>query len=264
MTSTPFGTVPEYDEAGLEYDDPDTAYGGDTGFVPTSFTLRWYARLPDYIREADQAQSDGDTNYPLLRFLSTVGDQAGAVERLLEAITYIPDDEGGDSSDYSALTDPTKADPAWLAWLSQVVGIPYAPDATLAARRQAIIDAPAYRAHGTAAAITRLAQTVLTGTKTVEVVTNYGEPGFGSGTFGSGTFGDPAPGGANPWSIGIGTKASETPAFTTWASLHAAAPTWVRIQELGTWAGLEETGLLSTLEPERPAGFRFIIFRIPE
>lgn len=83
-------------------------------------TQRIYDRLPDLYRAADADQA-GDL--PFLRFLSLLGDQAGALEDLYDRINYVPPDEGGPEDGTSDLVDPARADGAWLTWLAQLVGI---------------------------------------------------------------------------------------------------------------------------------------------
>lgn len=58
----------------------------------TAFCRRVYDGLPEYLRTADDAQA-GDR--PLLRYLSTLLDQAGAVEQLLDRVGYIHPEDGG-------------------------------------------------------------------------------------------------------------------------------------------------------------------------
>lgn len=66
--------------------------------------------------------------YPLLRYMSLIGDQMGQVEDLLDEITYISPANGGPPAgsdelySYSALVDPWEADPTWLPWLAMVCG----------------------------------------------------------------------------------------------------------------------------------------------
>lgn len=84
------------------------------------FTDRWFDALPAVYRSADEAQDGGADGYPLLRFLSLLGDQAGEVETLVDRIALHDDGTGDWRSD---LANPAAADDAWLAWIAQMVGL---------------------------------------------------------------------------------------------------------------------------------------------
>lgn len=58
----------------------------------TPFTERLYGRLPEYLRDADAAQTTGG-GYPLLRYLSAVTDEAGKIEAVLSRLDYLPPGE---------------------------------------------------------------------------------------------------------------------------------------------------------------------------
>lgn len=102
-----------------------------------------YDRLPEVYRTYDK-QND----YALKKFISAVGDQMGYVEGLLNRFeTNTPDDPGTDHD--SELTDPYKADSAWLNWLAQLVGVQFPPLATDVQKRDLIADPSAGYEAGT-------------------------------------------------------------------------------------------------------------------
>jgi hypothetical protein len=74
----------------------------------STFTLDWYARLPEMYRNADTVEPSGG-GQPLLRFLDLLGTQGGEVEALAASATHI--------------VDPELADSVGLPWLAQMVGI---------------------------------------------------------------------------------------------------------------------------------------------
>lgn len=84
----------------------------------SAFTARWYGRLPAYVRRDDAA-----LDYPLLRSLSLLGDQAGEVEATFDAIDRREPDEGGPVDDTSDLGDPATAPSSWLPWLAMLAGL---------------------------------------------------------------------------------------------------------------------------------------------
>ncbi|KWW97390.1 hypothetical protein LI90_4362 (plasmid) [Carbonactinospora thermoautotrophica] len=201
-------------------------------------TERWYGRLPEFYRDADAQEQSGD-GYPLLRYLSLLGDQAGEVETVL------------DRAAAGELSDPQRADPAWLPWLGQLVGVRMPPATTVQAWRDAIEDGASGWRSGTREAIAAAARTVLTGTRYVDV-----RPHEGKTT------------GGNPWVIAIVVRADEAPAplskvadavvsagakpagfalavttfVPTWDAVDTAYPTWQAIDALATWAQVDSTG----------------------
>lgn len=88
--------------------------------VVEPFTARWWEQLPAVYRAGDEAQADGPSSYPLLRFLSLLGDQAAEVDTLYDRIALHDDGSGDWVSD---LADPRFADPGWLNWLAQMAGL---------------------------------------------------------------------------------------------------------------------------------------------
>lgn len=109
---------------------------------------RMYGRLPELYRGADEQQPDGPDGYPLLRFLSLIGDQIGALETLYDRIDFATADEGLVAGDTSDLVDPTVADDDWLHWLAQLVGIqlPYVSSGVADTWYQLTLDYPTWTA----------------------------------------------------------------------------------------------------------------------
>lgn len=202
------------------------------------FTERLYATFPAFYRDTDE-----ELDWPLLRWLSLIGDQAGDVDVLADRIGYLDVNDGGAPGDTSDLVDPTVADAAWLPWLAQLVGVELLPELTEAERRDSIRIAPTGWRAGTKEGIALAASLALIGTKYVEVLDHYG---------------------GDPWAIGVRTRADETadpadvvasidtlrarPAGYTivtafyaasWATLAVHAPTWADWQALGSWAAVE-------------------------
>lgn len=217
------------------------------------FTEALYARLPELYKDADEAQDEGLSNYPLLRYLSLVGDQLTTVAELLARLTYTPlddrdntdapwdrygtglfgDDTYGDE-DVADLVDPWLADSSWLPWLAQLLGINIAGLETSEAR-EALADPAAAWAHGTPEAIIREARTQLGDDAYVDTVPHYQ---------------------GDPFTIGLVTKDEETYGVTSWGDLMAAAPTWADLEALGSWHNLEAATVIRVAQLERPAGFR--------
>jgi len=194
-------------------------------------TERLYARLPQLYRDADEAQADGANGFPLLRFLSLLADQVGAVEDLLARFDAVPT---------SDLVDPASADSGWLTWLAQVAGVDLGDETDVARRRQLIADADDSRSHGSEGAIIANVAPLLTGTKSVRVFALY----------------------RHVWRVLVLTRNDEMSATTsaailaaarrqkpagvelehdvglTWAELEANYPTWTAIEAAGSWGAL--------------------------
>lgn len=81
-------------------------------------TERLYGSLPAFYRDADEP-----LDWPLLRYLSLLGDQLGDLEELVDRIDFVRAEDVGSAGDTSDLVDPATADAAWLPWLAQLVGI---------------------------------------------------------------------------------------------------------------------------------------------
>jgi hypothetical protein len=211
-----------------------------------AFTQRLYERLPDFYRKADTQQG-----LALRRYISLLGDQADEIENLLNRIQYIPPDDGGQPGDTSDLTDPTRADPAWLPWLAQLVGVTIPPGTSTQGQRDAIANAVSGFHAGTKTAIAAAAQSALTGTRFVQVYDHS----------------ITTPGDGGRWDVLLVTRISETPdipavlqavtdkrakpagvvlhhrAFSaTWSTVTSTYPTWAS-RAGKTWIDIEEVGL---------------------
>lgn len=217
------------------------------------FTDTLYRRLPELYRDADDAQDEGRSNYPLLRYLSLVGDQLTQVAELLGRFTYDPlddrdntdppwqrfgsglfgDDTYGDN-DVADLVDPALADTAWLPWLAQLVGVDVT-GMTIPEARAAIADPSSTWAHGTREAIIRRARPRLGDEAYLDVVPHHQ---------------------GDPFTMALVTKSDETYGSTTWAELAESAPTWADLEALGSWHNLEAASIIGDVQAERPAGFR--------
>lgn len=214
-------------------------------------TLAIYGRLEEFRRDADAR-----LGYPLLRWLSLLGDQAGEISDLFDRIDVLPVEDGGDPDATSALTDPTAADAAWLPWLAQFVGVQLDESMTEAEQRDAVRYASSGLRAGTKTGVAAAAKTVLTGGKYAKVY-DHAVPNAG-GTL------DPG----SQWDVTIVTRTSETPDpalvlatvvakgakpvgdvlhhqpySATWAQIEAAFPTWADIEAAGTWRAVEEAGI---------------------
>lgn len=206
----------------------------------SDFTERWYGGLPAYLRAADEP-----LDFPLLRFLSLLGDQVNEIEEIVDRIDYVGVFDGGAPGDTSDLVDPDTADTAWLSWLAQLVGVNLLDPLSTTERREAIRTAGSGWRAGTKAGIKLAAQTQLTGTKYIEVLDHYQ---------------------GDPWAIGVRTRADETadPAAVvqaildmgakpagveivtafyaaTWAVVETTYPTWAAVEAAGSWAVLQST-----------------------
>lgn len=199
-------------------------------------TERLYARLPELYRAEDL-----DQDLALKRYASVVVDQASLLERVVDRL---PTD----------LSDPVRADNAWLDWLAQLVGVSLARNLTEGQRRDAVrYSSSGWRA-GTRDAVADAARSELTGTKFVEIkdhTTDVSNPGV-----------------ATQWDVRVQTRATETPNPSavlaaivsknakpagiklyhrtydaSWTTLEAQLTTWTAIEARGTWDNVQETGL---------------------
>lgn len=209
----------------------DTAarYYGDGG---APIVDRLYEALPSAMRRADTAGV-------LRRYLDALGPVLGGLELLLDAVDYLPPDEGGPDGDTSLLVDPSEtAWPSWLAWLLGVdlarAGIAPGDEGQPDARELIGAAVNGYRA-GSAGALEAAARRFLTGTRTVIV-----RPGV-----------DP-----DPHVITLSVVAAEV---TNDDALEAAV---VRVlpaghglsinNDVGNWAGIEAAGPWGDLEDTAP------------
>ena len=216
------------------------------------FTDALYARLPEVYRDADEAQDEGRSNYPLLRYLSLLGDQLTQVADLLGRFTYDPLDErtntdpawdrygsglfGDDTygdADVADLVDPGLADSAWLPWLAQLLGV-NVTGLTIDETRAALANPSDAWAHGTPGAILKPVRELLPPGAYVDTLPHFGDP----------------------FTIGLVTKQDETYGVTTWGDLETLAPTWADLEALGSWNNLEALTIVRAAWAERPAGYR--------
>jgi hypothetical protein len=217
----------------------------------SAFLERLYLNLPEHYREADGGEG---RDWPLKRYLALLGDQASAVETLLDRVNFFPLDEAGSVGDTSDLVAPAAADIAWLEWMAQLVGVRLDPKMTEQEKRDAVSTASSGWQAGTKAAVAAAARTALTGSQFAEVKdhsTDISEIGA-----------------ASQWDVLVVTRGSETPdpgavltAITTkgakpagvklwhrsyeadWGTIQAAYPTWADWHAAGSWRALGETGL---------------------
>jgi hypothetical protein len=234
-------------------------------------TMRMYARFPEIYRVWDAILGQPPNDYPLLRFISLIGDQASEVETLLDRFMYLPTWAGGPQGATSDLVDPNTADPAWLPWLAQIYGAVLSPGMTVTQQRAAIANFQSRWARGSRQSIIDIVQAMLTGTGFVQIVDHFN---------------------GDPWQVAIITRDSETPDSSdvvptviaagceaagvqlvwvpfnaTWADVEATFPTWTdwetapgngtNIPE-GSWWAVEESmvpvsgALWSSLELNLP------------
>lgn len=188
-----------------------------------------WGRLPETYRVLD-----APLGHPLRAYLSLVGDQLTEVG---EVVARLAPETGR-----SALADPYLADPAWLPWMAQLVGVSLSGAETVAARRAAIAGAGTGWLAGTTAGIVAAVRATLT-----DPVGGY-----------VAVYRDPA----DPWLLHIVTKAIQTPdpgaalaaigkagakpagvvldwsAYAiTWGALGALD--WDTIESLGSWDAVE-------------------------
>lgn len=148
----------------------------------------FYDALPEHYREADEP-----LGYPLYRWMAGPLSQLGVVTTLIDRFTYDPAiPEDGTTSD---LTDPETADPEWLPWLAQLVGVPLPAGLSTAEARDAVRFASAGWRAGTKASIAAAARTALTGSQFARVFDH--------------SISDPGNGG--PFDVMVVTVSSETP-----------------------------------------------------
>jgi hypothetical protein len=148
----------------------------------SDFTDRLYAALPEFMRDSDEAEASGG-GFPLLRYLSLLGDQAGQVETI------------ADRAEAGELVDPVKADDSWLPWLGQLVGVRLDPASAAAVWRDAITDGASGWQSGTRAAIANSARRVLSGSQYIDVRSHAGKPSTGG----------------DPWTILLVVREDEAP-----------------------------------------------------
>lgn len=209
-----------------------------TGSTATSD--RVYDRLPEAYRVDDELRG-----FPLLRYLSTLTDQAGDLEDLVDRF------DGDPTSD---LVDPDTADNAWLDWLGQLVGVRLDPALTESERRDAVRFSSSGWQAGNKTAVADAAKTELTGTKFARV--------YDHSTAAS------VIGAASQWDVLIVTRPTETPNpaavieavkrkrakpagvvlyqrsyESSWDTITTTYPTWNALEQAGSWNVIQEAGL---------------------
>lgn len=221
--------------------------------VVSDFTEDLYERLPEVYRSADAAQDVGESNYPLLRYLSLIGDQLASVIRYLDRFTYDPLDDRTNTDppwsrygsgrfgsgtygdrDTADLVDPDRADASWLPWLCRLLGIN--PDGLDVEDMRAALREPEEAwAHGSPAAIARAVRRRIPDETYVDLRPRY----LG-----------------NPFTIALVTESAN--GFSTWAELMELAPTWAELEAMGPWNNLESAPVMIAADVERPAGFQMV------
>lgn len=202
-------------------------------------TRRLYDALPEFYRDADATQAGA--GYPLLRFVSLILDQAGAVEDLIDRLD--PDLGGG-----SDLVDPATADVEWLPWLGQLVGVvDLPPNLTEAEQRNAIAGAVGGWRAGTRAGLEAAAKTALTDPDGYVSV----RPHAGGDPFVIGVSVDPSSAPADLGDVIAAIEAARArPAgialvidlyAATWDTLEARYLTWDTLDAVTSWTRLEAT-----------------------
>lgn len=197
----------------------------------TALTERIYAGLPELYRQADLAQADGPSGFPLLRYLSAITDPLARFEVLLDRLTRTVS-ETGEVTAPAALTDPMTADLSWLPWLGQLVGVTVDRRQSELEQRDAVRFASAgYRA-GTKASVADAARSALTGARYVKVHDHsVSEPGNGG-----------------PWDVLLVTRVSDTPdvaAVLDAVVRRGAKPAGVRLRHRTYSATFTETRAVS-------------------
>lgn len=152
-------------------------------------TEKLYYSLPDVFRTEDEEQS-----YTLKKWLSGIAGVQQGVRTLIERFSYVPP-EDGDGYRTSDLVDPETADPAWLSWLAQLVGVQLSTTLSVPDQRTQIEESVLGIKAGTKDAIAAAARTVLVGEKSVKVFDHSDNISIGT---------------ASQWSICLLTKDSET------------------------------------------------------
>lgn len=208
--------------------------------VVSGYTERLYGRLEEFRREADAEQ-----DYPLLRYLSLLGDQAGEVEELLDRFDYVSTADGGQPGDTSDLVDPATADAAWLPWLAQHVGAVLPRGIAEAEQRVTIESAAGGFQAGSRPALAAVARRALTGAQYVNITAHLE---------------------GNVWVIGLATAEEDTPSIAaviaaiveadakpagyrlevtfysaSWDTLEAAYATSDEWDAVTSWDALEQT-----------------------
>jgi hypothetical protein len=204
------------------------------------FTRELYDSLPEVYRDVD-VDDGSDNGMPLLRFLSLVGDRVGAIRDLVDRID--PDVGLG-----SELLDPMLADPRWLPWLAQMLGVAnFPPSLTIEEQRLALAGAVSGWRAGTREALVDAARSALTDPDGYVAM----RPHYGGNPFVIGVSVDPefAPPDLDDVVTAI-IRAGAKPAGVqlvidlyalAWDTLEAVFTTWGSLDAVATWNRLEGT-----------------------
>lgn len=152
-------------------------------------TQQWYEMLPELYQVADVSPG-GALLFPLLRFMSLLGDLFGADTDLIDRISMTV----VQGAEVSQLVDPVLGDESWLMWQAQLVGAKltgYEPETT---KRATIASASNGWRAGTKDSMAAAARTQLTGSQTVEILDHQTDSG-----------------GGGEWDVLVRTRAIETP-----------------------------------------------------
>lgn len=84
------------------------------------FASETWIRLPEFMRDADEAQTEPDL--PLLRFIDVLTSASNDVAVLWDGYRYIPPENGGENEPASLL-DPSVASIETIRWLAQILGV---------------------------------------------------------------------------------------------------------------------------------------------
>jgi hypothetical protein len=153
-----------------------------------SITEDMYSRLPDHFRRMDTLN-----DWSLKKYIHVIANEQQQVDDLIERIDFDPIDAGGRPGDTSELVNPTKADPRWLPWLSQLFGVRLAGTGKEEDRTEVVQASSGFNA-GTPAAIESAAKSALVGSKYSRVYKRS------TNTIGAG----------GPWDLLLVTRADET------------------------------------------------------
>jgi hypothetical protein len=196
------------------------------------FTRRLWDDLPHLYRAAD-ADQPAPNDFPLLRFLSLLGDQADELATIYGRLALHDDGTGDWISD---LATPALVDDNWLEWLALLVGVDPAQFPNHPALRQAL-DRLSFDA-GSRASVIRVITDYLSPPARFLIVRFYG----------------------NVWTVLLIVHPDDIHA-TTWNELEAGFPDWGAVNAAGSWnaiGGVDED-LLDRLAPYRPAGVTFVL-----
>jgi hypothetical protein len=240
-------------------------------------TAELYGALPELYRNADAAQADGPSNYPLLRYLSLIVDQLQPTGDIVDRLRFTPLDEFADvdpgngfgvsawprtfrTGTYGAgtfgtasgrpdaradvssdLVTAADADAGWFPWLAQLLGVTLTEGSTIAQQRATLADPATTWAHGTPAVIAAAAEEALPEGSVVNVVPHYAGDVF---------------------TIGLTSTADPGAPTATWGGLKAAAPTWGDLKAVGSFGAAHGGAVVAlrairSAEKERPAGYRY-------